>query len=238
MAVLMLGAIREFARRRLVVLTMSPDCYQRHKFVSDILRKEGCKTILDVGGGSGRFFKRFLPEAESFTFDAEEGDVIGDARHIPFSGRSFDAVTCMETLQYIGEADRRKVLSEFTRVAKKAVVLSFPTDDPKVVAAEIECNSAYKRIFGRGNRWLDEHIKHGLPNIEKVKAMLAGRNVRVYPICNLSRWKKMFLLGIRLQKRGLILLATAMNVAYVALYGADMEEPTYTNVLVVKNAGK
>jgi SAM-dependent methyltransferase len=230
----MLELIRGFVRRNVPVLTMSPDCYQRYKFISDILRKEGCRTILDVGGGSGRFFKRFLPEAESFTFDAEEGDIIGDAKNIPFSDRSFDAVTCIDTLQYIGKADYKKVLSELTRVAKKCVVLSFPTDNPDVVAAEIECDDAYKKLFGRGNRWLDEHIKLGLPNIEKVKAMLAGRNVRVYPICNLARWKKMFLLGIRLQKRGLILLATAINVLYVAIYGADTNEPAYTNVLVVK----
>ena len=191
---------------------------------------------MDVGGGNGRFFKRFLPEAESFTFDLEEGDIIGDAKNINFSNRSFDAVTCIDTLQYISKADHRKVLSELMRVAKKVVVLSFPTDDPDVVAAEAECNREYRRLFGDGNRWLDEHMRRGLPNIEKVKSLLAGNNVHVYPICNLARWKKMFLLGIRLQKRGLLLLATLINAAYVFAYGADTAEPTYTNVLMVKVA--
>lgn len=227
-------SIRAFVRRHIPVLTVSPDCYQRYKFISAMMRKEGCKTVLDVGGGEGRFFRRFLPEAESFTIDPEGGDVIGNAKSLPFNDRSFDAVTCIETLQYINKADYRKVLSEFMRVARKVIILSFPTDRSDVVAAERECNEEYKRLFGGGNRWLGEHIKRGLPNIEKMKELLPGNVVGVYPICNLKRWKSMFLLGIRLQKRGLLLLATLINVAYVFAYGADTAGPTYTNVLMAK----
>lgn len=223
-----------FARRRLTILSMSPDSYQRHKFASGILAKEGCRTLLDVGGGDWRFFRRFLPGVESTTLDTVGGDITYDGKRIPFRDGSFDAVTAMETIQYVDDADKKRFVGELLRVAKKYVIFSTPVDEPALKAAETECNDTYKRIFGHGNEWLDKHIKNGRPNMIYMKKLLKGRDYEVHGICNLGRWKKMFKLGLVFQRLNLLLVSAVINALYVALYGADRVEPTYLKVFFIR----
>lgn len=234
---MVLYTIREFIRKRLPILTMSPDCYQRYKFVSRLLTEEGCETILDVGGSKERFFKRFLPNKKSLTLDKEGGDIIGDGTKIPFSKKSFDAVTSLETLQYVKKSDRDKFIKELIRVAKRCVIITMPIDGPAVRSAELECNNLYKTFFGRGNRWLEEHIKSGLPTVEDV-SILNGYNVEKYSICNLKRWKSMFKLGLVMQKFHLSIFLPIVNLFYITLYGFDKQEPTYIKVFFIKGVGK
>jgi len=231
-------SIRDFVRRKLTIFSMSPDCYQRYKFVSDILLKEGCETVLDVGGGSWRFFKRFLPNTKSLTVDIEGGNIIGSGTSLPFEKNSFDAVTALETLEHVEKKDRKKFIQELIRVAKKCVIISVPLDDPILRLAEWEYNLLHRSMFGKGNRWLEEHAENGLPTRREMYVFLNGYSVETYSICNLSRWKKMLMLGIVLQKVRLWFFLPLINFIYIMLYGPDSEEPTYTKIFFVKDVNR
>lgn len=226
--------IRNLIRKRLTVLTMSFDSYMRYKLVSEILAKEDCNTILDVGGGGGKFFRRFLPHKESLTLDKEDGDIIGDGTNLPFPKNHFDAVTSLETLQYVEKKKRKKFISELIRVAKNCVVITLPLDGRELQSAERRCNGMYRSMFGKGNRWLDQHAKNGLPSMKEMGKILSGREVKMHQICNLSRWEKLVKINFILQKIHLSVLSSVINAIYIALYGMDMKEPTYTKIFFVK----
>lgn len=226
--------LKDLIRRKFPILVLSPDSYQRHRLASSILVREGCDTILDVGGGTNRFFRVFLPKKKSLTLDKEGGDVIGDGTRLPFDKNRFDAVTCLETLQYVKKSDRKKFVNELMRVARKCVIISIPIDDPLIRSYEAECNSFHKELFGEGNRWLDAHKKLGLPDEKEINDILKGHEVERYSICNLKRWKKVLKFGLVLTRLRLTFALSAINAIYISLYGLDCQDPTYTKMFLIR----
>ncbi len=94
---------------------------------------EGCRTILDVGVGTGRFAKplsdlgfdvtgvdvsrRMLSKAHE---KGVERLVLGDAYKLPFTGKSFDGSVIIHVLHVV--ADWMTVMREMGRVTKGPVV--------------------------------------------------------------------------------------------------------------------
>lgn len=225
---------RAFIRKKFPIFTISSEGYQRYKFVSNLLVREECFSILDVGGGKEGFFQRFLPDRKSLTLDPEGGDVVGDGRHLPFGKDTFDAVTALETMEYIEKKDRKKFIEGMVKVAKKCVILTFPIENEDIRSAEIRCNNFYRMLFGEENRWLKIHIKDGLPTKKEVESLLKGKKAEIYPICNLKKWEKMLKLNLLLLRLRLNILIPIADTIFIAFNGLGREEPTYSNVFLIK----
>jgi len=215
---------------------LSFDIYKRHRFASDTLKKGGCNKILDVGGRRGRYFKRFLPDKESWTLDLEEGNVIGDGKNLPFFDNTFDGVTCIATLQYVPKKLRKKFVHELIRVTKTCVIISVPVDSFQLNEAEKRCNNFYYRIYKKENKWLEKHIKNGLPTMEELKSILQGYDVTTYFNGYLKRWEKMLKLNfILLSNPIFFLLHPVLNGIYnLFYYSQDNRGPSHSQVFVVK----
>lgn len=120
--------------------------FQVMRALSDI----GFKSLLDVGGAEGYypFVARQIFGAKVRNCDLSleacrrakeifgiESDVC-DAHNLPYKDRQFDVVICSETLEHVTDIER--VIDELLRVAKKAVVISVPTEPIAAVSYNIK----------------------------------------------------------------------------------------------------
>jgi ubiquinone/menaquinone biosynthesis C-methylase UbiE len=100
------------------------------------------RTFLDAGCGEGFVAQRVIAAAPGVTLtgcDLSAGAlaiarstnpgaefVSGSVLELPFADDSFDVVGCFEVLEHLPGEMPRQALTEFARVAKRAVVLSVP----------------------------------------------------------------------------------------------------------------
>lgn len=67
-----------------------------------------------------------------------------DARQLPFSDGQFDVAICTETLEHI--VDFPTAVDELLRVARKAVVITVPHDNPEIVEKNQELDEPHAHI--------------------------------------------------------------------------------------------
>ncbi len=95
--------------------------------------------LLDVGGGHGQVARPMLEDGHQVTVLASTPEALGRLPEIqsdrlaletgpltglPFDDRSFDVVTSFRMMAHVGDWER--LLSEMTRVARRAVIFDFP----------------------------------------------------------------------------------------------------------------
>ena len=99
----------------------------------DAVRRHVHDSFLDVGCGNGAYVRAVADRSRSAGLDhAPFADwaalpgrfAVGDATHLPFPDRSFETVSCFETLEHL--ADPGQALRELRRVADRAVLLTVP----------------------------------------------------------------------------------------------------------------
>jgi len=91
--------------------------------------------------GFGSLASAFIPDVKTFVIDLHREPglkdyAVGSALSLPFSDRSFEFVLAADTLEHIPAADRQSFLHELLRVARGAVLLSFPFRTPLNEACE------------------------------------------------------------------------------------------------------
>jgi len=106
-----------------------------------LLRRIGpLESVLDCPCGAGRFLPLLAGEADRvFALDQSRAllllaragrAAVGDAGALPLRDGAVDAVVCLRLLHHFPEAaDRRRILAEAARVARKGVVVSFADAD-------------------------------------------------------------------------------------------------------------
>jgi SAM-dependent methyltransferase len=115
---------------------------RRQELVMEALRRVPRGTILDVGCGPGMyasacsergFAYRGLDLSEEMIDEAcyrhghlpDVSFVCGDARHLPYPSRSFDALLCLGILEYTAPQEQGECLNEITRVVRPGGLVVF-----------------------------------------------------------------------------------------------------------------
>jgi ubiquinone/menaquinone biosynthesis C-methylase UbiE len=89
--------------------------------------------VLDVGCGNGAYVEALLPQRDTFGVDwtsfpswsgRQDRFAVGLADRLPFRDKSFDTVSCFETLEHL--EDPTLGLRELRRVARATVILTVP----------------------------------------------------------------------------------------------------------------
>jgi len=90
----------------------------------------GGKSVLVVGKGSGTasyLLDRRGLQVTTVDIQAElQPTVLGDVRHLPFSNRTFDVITCCQVLEHLPFEFFAPCLRELKRVVRRGIVLSLP----------------------------------------------------------------------------------------------------------------
>ncbi len=166
-------------------LLLPYDTYERHTVVAGLLRHVLGRgslsdvrpiSVLDVGGRSG-LLQRFTSYRPVAINPDGSGDVLGGGRGLPFAGGSHSAVVSIDTLEHLPSSDRLPFLRECLRVARRCVVGAAPYGSAGHVAHERRLDEQYAALHGEGHPYLREHICHGLPNEDHVRAWVAGLDV-------------------------------------------------------------
>lgn len=87
-------------------------------------------SILEIGPGSGIVswvFSRMNLRVTTMDIDERlKPRVVGDITKLPFGDQSFDAILAAEVLEHIPFSEFPIALSEFSRVAKRTLVITLP----------------------------------------------------------------------------------------------------------------
>jgi len=83
--------------------------------MSDYLKKNPGHKVLNVGSGNTSLVDSHIVHMDIFRYEVI--DVIGDASHLPFSDKTFDAVFCDAVLEHV--KNPFQVVDEFSRVLKE-----------------------------------------------------------------------------------------------------------------------
>lgn len=158
------------------------DIYERHRKVAEFIERG--TTVLDVGGELNHL-SQFSKPSKVVVANLNTGDVIIKKGRLPFKNDSYDIVCSIDVLEHIPKKNREAFVEDLVKIAKKKVILSFPTYTDKHEAYEIELQGFLKRK-GEDVTYLNEHIKNGLPDPQTFKESLKDLRISIFYSGNLS----------------------------------------------------
>lgn len=137
--------------------------------IMKLLSRLRVESMLDVGGAEGykSYIARELFGLKVHTSDLSEeackraGEIFGvegtalDIHDLPFADGQFDVVTCSETLEHVTEP--KQAIDELLRVAKKAVIITVPVEDPEHLEEHYEKNNHINAFDVDSFDYLAEH---------------------------------------------------------------------------------
>jgi|GEM_PF-3109519 len=159
------GAMRYWMVTRMIADLYSPDL-----------------KIAEIGSGSAGITE-FLDHPvtgvdTAFDRTAERANpqltpVVGSATELPFEDGSYDAVLCLEMMEHLPNDLRAPAVREMLRVTKPGgrMVITFPADET-ATRLDIRLNNAYRKKKGIDHPWAVEHIEHGVPKTEEIRALV------------------------------------------------------------------
>jgi SAM-dependent methyltransferase len=138
--------------------------------------------VLDVGSrgrGIGLIYKNTfvgLDLSFSRTIHKRMAPVAGSVLRLPFISNSFDIIVCSDVLEHLKPDDRPAAVRQLLRVARKGLILGFPTGE-----GALESDRFIAGLFERRGRtlpnWLESHLQNGPVDhaqVEKVLSEAAG----------------------------------------------------------------
>ncbi|MGD0047380.1 MAG: methyltransferase domain-containing protein [Bryobacteraceae bacterium] len=161
---------------------------------------------------------------------------VGSALSLPFADRSFEFVLAADTLEHIPATGRQSFLHELLRVARGAVLLSFPFRTPLNEACE---RLVYRYIQMRKQVELPalrEHLELGLPEIETVHQWVeeTGLPFRIWNHGNTMLWLRMMLTKNHLWAQGVPEFGQELDAIFNLSFAAgDYREPCYRAFVAV-----
>jgi hypothetical protein len=99
---------------------------------------------------------------------------------LPFKDRAFDAVVVSDVMEHVPPQQRREVVAEVLRVARKVVVLGYPCGP-----AAFQLDQKLYRDYQSRNLpppvWLEEHMLHPFPDEDLLIELPAGWARKIIP---------------------------------------------------------
>jgi SAM-dependent methyltransferase len=143
------------------------------------LRLPSGARILDLGGGDS-LMALLAPEYDWTVVDlfgADHPSFVRRRLNDQFGdGRTYDAVVSVDVLEHVPADERELFLSRACARTHGPVVLAAPFDSPSIRTAESLFAQAMTQLSEEGHKFIEDHVKLGLPALERVLAFL--RNLK------------------------------------------------------------
>lgn len=183
---------------------LPPDAFSRYFIIELVLKKIFATkpiTILDVGGRDNPLWA--MIKQDNLPYDLTVIDILpanqfsknydytrGDALNMDFSDNSFDCVISVDVLEHIPENSKEAFINQCLRVAKDLVIIAAPFQSVETDYSEHIANDLYKKLFGRGHKWLSEHFKANKPQKEFLENLLKSKKLKFvsFGSNNLENW--------------------------------------------------
>jgi len=238
----------------LEVLALPFDQHQRYRAITQIADavrsslRQTPLTVLDVGG----YFRtrlgqsilplsRFLPQdsvaAVDLVIERLDNYAVASGLALPFSDAAFDLAVSCDALEHVVPECRAAFVQEILRVARWSAVIIAPFDSEANRRAEQMLDS-YMRSQGVLNPQLQEHLRNGLPSLERLRKLLSEHNLPFFEFADgyLPNWLAMMFVK---HTPGLTLdLQLYLDRWYNRhLTPHDRREPAYRHVFVIAKPG-
>lgn len=134
-------------------------------------------SILEIGSGTQgiALYLPFRVTGVDLRFDGDVqpnlDPVCQSGTDIPFGDGSFDYVVSVDMLEHVPPEDRREVVREMIRVARRKVFLAVPCG-ASAEQQDRKLNDIYFESRGSYYRYLQEHVLHGLPGVEEIRSLI------------------------------------------------------------------
>lgn len=162
--------------------------YNRIHFVSNQILNQNLESysVLDIGGATGNNLLNKFGVKNVTTVDLlNTADIVAAADNIPVCDKSYDFITCIDTLEHIPQDKRINSVKEFLRIAKKKVIVVAPINT-------FENNQAEQLILKyTNNEFLIEHQMYGLVDFYAIETFLKKQDIKNYTahsLDNLLSW--------------------------------------------------
>jgi len=99
---------------------------------------------------------------------------------LPFRDHSFDAVVVSDVIEHIPPSQRKQVVAEALRVARKLVVIAYPCG-PAAFNVDRKLFREYKTRKLTPPAWLAEHMLHPFPDEDLLQDLPSGWKREVVP---------------------------------------------------------
>lgn len=206
------------------IYSTNPDTFRRWIKVGSLIKGENL-SILDVGGDPNNDkIKLFIPHRITVV-NPQYNNVSGTS--LPFADESFDITMSIDTLEHVPNSERIKFVKELIRTAKSKVILACPFDEPYVSEMEKAIHAITKHPI------LEEHIRYGLPNIQRILELIGtmGLSYKVYNNDSLVGWASWILL--HQTNRGRFDLRTVNHLLNQAYNLQEDHEISYRKVIEI-----
>jgi len=162
-----------------------------------------------------------------------------DIVQLPFADRQFKAVLCVDVLEHLDHDVRRAAVREVLRCADRWAVLAFPSGS-QAAARERELGELLRRRLGVQDRFLQEHLQKGLPELSDVLELIEtvsgeiGRHFRAEVVGNVSldSWR-------HVQRAKADILLRAVHIAAFPVFFWVLrrrnQEPCYRRILFLES---
>jgi hypothetical protein len=126
-------------------------------------------SLLEIGSGAlglGEFWIRpFVGSDVVFSSRpvTHMQAVVCAGHQLPFEDKCFDAVVVSDVMEHVAPQQRRQVLLEALRVAKRLAVCGYPCG-AAAFSVDQRLYRSYKKHNRRPPAWLEEHMQHPFPD--------------------------------------------------------------------------
>jgi SAM-dependent methyltransferase len=152
--------------------------------------KKHSGSVLEIGSGShGVAF--YLPDVPIVGTDIEFISpiqknlcpVIASVDNLPFTNNSFDLVISSDMLEHIAEDFRSRAVQEILRVARKYVIIGFPSGDI-AERTDRQIYASLKQLKIAAPPWLLEHFNNPYPTSASVMKALPQEGLSTKVLAN------------------------------------------------------
>jgi hypothetical protein len=185
---------------------VSFDQYQRYLLIRRVVQAlfPGKTRILEVGAAYSPL-RELLPDHNVVLLDETTGapnlDLRAGGLHLPFRDHAFPVVVSTDVLEHMPAEKRPEFLRELIRVASATLILGFPHNAQLSIMAERVLNDFVQQVTGKNYRFLDEHLKYGLPDAREIHSLVQALMPEIVEVknANIYSWLPLMMADFAIQ---------------------------------------